>query len=391
MAEQWSDLNDFLATRATDLKPTSLYPFGPVGEYDSYNVLADYTANTGQNAASTNDAGYKEWVASRVLNGMTPEQYIASENERIGLGPNNLTGNHQGGFAWNPETQQVMTRSFDSQAGAFMDWIKIPATFAAMAFGANAITGALSGAAGGMSVSELASADIALGGAGGSAGAAGLSAGAAGGGFISDLIQRGVDFLQGGEGGSFDLGEVFNSFSEGVKNFFSPAADSPWGVNAISEATTGMAGDAAGSLIESQMGMSGAESIATQAAQAGGIATSAAETVSGVARRGLIERGIDWATKNKELTAGALQLGGGILKGIGENAAMDRRIAAEREIAAGRSPEALLATQRANAASSGAYGQTLRFGAPATPRVLRRPDGTLVYAQPGIVAGQVRA
>jgi len=251
--------------------------------------------------------------------------------------------------------------------------------------GLNALAGA--GAAGaGMSASELASADIALGGAGGSAGAASLGA-ASSGGFLSDIVQKGVDFLGGGEGGGFDLGKMFNSFSDGVKSFFSPAADSPWGANAISDATTGMAGDTAGSLIESQMGMG--ETIATKAADAAGIATSAGDVVTGGAKKGVIDQVLDWGKANPALASGALQLGGGLLKGVGDSAAMDKKIAAEKEIAAGRSPEAILAAQRAQAASSGAYGQKVGFGAPAAPRMLRRPDGSLVYAQPGLIAGRM--
>ncbi len=286
-------------------------------------------------------------------------------------------------------------------------------SFAGMAAGAGAISGAMGGAAGagaGLSESALASADIALGGAGGSAGAASLGGGAAtGGSFIGDMIQKGVDWLGGGTEGGFDIGKAFNSFTDSVSNFFSPAADSPWGVNAVSDATTGMAGDTAGSLSESQMGMGGAETVATQAADAAGVSTNAADFAFtptqasmmnpeatnlvpqvGMKEKGLIDRVIDWGTKNPVLASGVLKLGGGLLRGVGDAAAMDKKIAAEKEIAAGRSPEAILAAQRANAASSGAYGQRLGFQAPNTPRVLRRPDGSIVYAQPGLIAGKMK-
>ena len=113
--QNWMNLNDFTAQRFADLKPTALYPFGPLGEYDSYNPMADYRANTGNDPASPQDAGYLNWLSGRVLGGRTPEQYIASLNEAAGLGPNNLTGNDRGGFAWDPNTQRVLVRSFDDE------------------------------------------------------------------------------------------------------------------------------------------------------------------------------------------------------------------------------------------------------------------------------------
>jgi len=239
MAEQsWVDLNDFLAGKAPSLKPSSAYPFGPMGEYDSYNALADYNANTGKAATSTNDAGYKEWVASRVLNGMTPEQYIASENERIGLGPNNLTGNDQGGFAWNPNTQQVMTRNFDS-GNAFLDWITIPATFAAMAAGAGALTGAMGGAAAGAGTTGAAY---------GSIPELGLIADAA---TANAAIAGGIpaSTLSGGAGALTLAG--------------TGAADVPWGANAAKEAGGSMYADPIEGLIDlTNQGLTGEQAIA---------------------------------------------------------------------------------------------------------------------------------
>lgn len=302
-------------------------------------------------------------------------------------------GRGDGRFTLSEDGQTVNYKS-DKENDSWEDFgggLGVLLAFAGMATGAGAISGALGAGAGtaGMTASELASADIALGGAGGSAGAASLGGTATSGSFIGDMIQKGVDWLGGGSEGGFDLGKMFDGFTEGVKSIFSPS-ESPWGANKIANASTGMAGDTAGSLIESQMGMGGAETVATQAADAAGIATNAAKAVTEVPKKGLIDSVIEWGKANPAIASGALQLGGGLLKGIGENAAMDKKIQAEKEIAAGRSPEAVLAAQRANAASSGAYGQKAGFQAPTAPRVLRRPDGSVVYAQPGLIAGQMK-
>lgn len=312
--------------------------------------------------------------------------------------PNNLSPWQKIGFANPNYTVPPDDDDF------FGDIVKI-AGLAAAVYTGGAALGAWGGAAaaggaaagGAMTASELAMADIALGGLGGSAGAAALGSGVAEASFgsmVSSWVDSGVNAISNTFSGVSDAVSSIGDF------FTSAIADSPWGVNPIS--------DGANAALD--FGNEAAiDSVATQAADAAGASTNAADfafspaqasvanpevtnLVSQVGTKapGLIDSVIEWGKNNKALAAGALQLGGGLLKGVGDAAAMDKKIAAEKEIAAGRSPEAILAAQRANAASSGAYGQRLGFQAPSAPRVLRRPDGSIVYAQPGLIAGQMK-
>lgn len=242
--------------------------------------------------------------------------------------------------------------------------------------------------------------------------AGGIAGGAAGGGsWISQLIDSGVNAISGSSsGGGFDLGSMFNNFTESVKSFFTPAAESG---SVVADAAQGVA-SAAETIGETA---TSTPSIATQAADAAGASTDAskfietngfdsssfqgtpqttvtppsgsvAQTASG--SKGLVQSVLDWGKQNQGIASGLITAAGGLMKGVGENAALEKKLAAEKEIAAMRSPQATQDALRAQAASSGAFGQTLGFSAPGTPPVLRRPDGSLVYARPGIVAGQMK-
>lgn len=95
-----------------------------------------------------------------------------------------------------------------------------------------------------------------------------------------------------------------------------------------------------------------------------------------------------WLEDNKVVANGAGNLLGGLGKGIIDSSTAEKNAAAQTNIAKNRTLWDLEGAQ-AGSAASGAFNQTVPFSAPGTPRQIRRPDGSLVYASPGIIAGKM--
>jgi hypothetical protein len=99
-----------------------------------------------------------------------------------------------------------------------------------------------------------------------------------------------------------------------------------------------------------------------------------------------------WARANKELAGGALSgLGnaaGAVLKASSDEKMMDKRGAIARDLAAEESAHRI-AEQKAKRDANQVPTGPLPFS-PTGDNVLRRPDGSVVYARPGIVASAMR-
>lgn len=110
---------------------------------------------------------------------------------------------------------------------------------------------------------------------------------------------------------------------------------------------------------------------------------------------GIIDSVLGWGKQNPLLASAALQVGGGVLAGIGNNATAneitDKRIAADKALLAQKAEEerALQEWKRQFTQSGSFFDANLPFK-PAQNKQLRRPDGSLVYGPGGgLIAGQM--
>lgn len=99
--------------------------------------------------------------------------------------------------------------------------------------------------------------------------------------------------------------------------------------------------------------------------------------------KGLLESSLDWANKNPFVAGMGLQIGGGLLKGIGDNQTAkevtERKIEGEKELQAQKTAEQLaLEEERRKKIQSGSYFDA-KVPIKPSGQPLRRPDGSLVY------------
>src|SRR3990167_6197064 len=101
---------------------------------------------------------------------------------------------------------------------------------------------------------------------------------------------------------------------------------------------------------------------------------------------------LDWAKQNKELATGIVMAGGGLLKGIGDRAALlentENQIEWQKELITERAKQeiAQLEEKRKLTQSGSYWSAPFNYKAPTGP--LRRPDGSLVYAPGGGLIGR---
>lgn len=107
---------------------------------------------------------------------------------------------------------------------------------------------------------------------------------------------------------------------------------------------------------------------------------------------GIINRGLAWMNKNPVPTMAAVTAIGGAGQGLLNREIAEKRIIAERELQDQRLANAQKLEEWKRAfTQGGSYFDTGGVGFKSTGTTgLRRPDGTLVYARPGIIAGQMR-
>lgn len=98
------------------------------------------------------------------------------------------------------------------------------------------------------------------------------------------------------------------------------------------------------------------------------------------------------ATLAGALGAGALGVVGGIGSALLNKDTAEKRIQADKDLLAQKTTEEQKAAEnkRAMIQSGSYFDAKIGVAAPTTPRPLRRPNGALVYAQPGIVAGAMQ-
>jgi hypothetical protein len=110
---------------------------------------------------------------------------------------------------------------------------------------------------------------------------------------------------------------------------------------------------------------------------------------------GLIDTALKFAKDNKEVTAGAMQIGGGLLKGIGDRAGanerLDKTIQAQKDLEQQRLQNQMdlqkflrLHTQ------SGSFFDTALPFRPGANTPLKRPGGANVYTSDGLIARGMR-
>jgi hypothetical protein len=168
-----------------------------------------------------------------------------------------------------------------------------------------------------------------------------------------------------------------------------------------SQATTGLSTDAS-SMLNAGTGATTAE--ATGGAAAAGPAAvpppapaplpevGGPSSLPGGASNGGI---VNWAQKNPLLAYGALQVGSGAIQGIGANLTAnemaDKKAAADRALLTQKyNEEKALADWRQRFQQGASYFTATPNMAPNPGAVLRRPDGTPVYAGNGLVSGAMK-
>lgn len=103
---------------------------------------------------------------------------------------------------------------------------------------------------------------------------------------------------------------------------------------------------------------------------------------------------INWAKENEKLAAvgasSAIGLIGGVMANANADERLDKQIASQKELTSQKTQEQIaLDNSRREAIQKGSYFDADLKMKPGS-KVLRRPDGTLVYASPGIIAGQMK-
>ncbi len=107
---------------------------------------------------------------------------------------------------------------------------------------------------------------------------------------------------------------------------------------------------------------------------------------------------VDWANQNPgaskligAIGGGALTMAGGVGAALLNKSAAEMKIEADRALASQKTEELLKEAQNKRAMVQGGSYFDSRIGvtAPVKTRQLRRPDGSLVFAQPGIIASEM--
>lgn len=110
---------------------------------------------------------------------------------------------------------------------------------------------------------------------------------------------------------------------------------------------------------------------------------------------GIIDSVLKFANENQTLTGGMVSGALGVVGGIGSallnKSTAEKKMEADKELLSQKTVEDLKAAEnkRAMIQSGSYFDSKLGVSAPQATRQLRRPDGTLVYAQPGLITGQM--
>lgn len=206
--------------------------------------------------------------------------------------------------------------------------------------------------------------------------------------WVTDTVKgwgEGLNNLLSGAPGSVDASWEVNAVTETAGNT---------GVSSIIEGTTGIGVNPADMLQGPTNVTSGltefapTQNIGADAVFNGSSASSSAAIPTGA---DWLDRSIDFVNKNQGLVSGAMQVGGGLLKGIGDRSTAleiaDKRIAADKELINAKTQAQIdLENAKRGIIQSGSYFDAKVPIRPAG-KVLLRPDGTPVYK--GLVNSQV--
>lgn len=106
---------------------------------------------------------------------------------------------------------------------------------------------------------------------------------------------------------------------------------------------------------------------------------------------GIIDSIMKFGKENQMLSSGIMQVGGSMIKGMFDsntaNEVMDKRIAADRELLTQKTTEAQRLEEWKRRFTQGGSYFDAQVNMKPKSNVLRRPDGSVVYAQPGIITG----
>lgn len=147
-----------------------------------------------------------------------------------------------------------------------------------------------------------------------------------------------------------------------------------------------------------------ATGLSSSAAQTGGVAETPGEALAPApapttpsatpttpsSSPSLLDQALKYAKDNKELTSGLMQIGGGLLKGIGENKQQDKKIQAQKDLENQKLQNQMeLQNFLRRFTQSGSYFDSALPFKPGAP-VLRRPGGQPVYTSTGLIAAGTR-
>lgn len=269
--------------------------------------------------------------------------------------------------------------------------------------GATAAAGAAGGAAGGTGLTATAAEGGLAAGVGTTTAGTGLTATAAEGGLSAGFATSGATVgLNAGLAAGTSLApgffsmELFEPFLEIGLEQFGPSVAESFTTEAVAapaaEQSAVVTADAAGA----------SEAATTTAAeQVAGVSTDpmthlydgsglSAELAAGAPKEGLIQGVMKFAKDNPLLTKGILDIGGGILKGIGDSGLQDDKQQHEKDLLTQKlaQDKDLMEWKRRFIQGGSFFDAKLPFSAPSEQRQLLRPDGTPVHS--GLLGREMR-
>lgn len=215
---------------------------------------------------------------------------------------------------------------------------------------------------------------------------------------VAALVYAGASgAIWGAEGGSafgapYGGGEEFGVMGEAAGGGSAAAGGSAEGAStAVQVADTGVATSPNEALVYPDSGETTTGFTQTSSVQTPNSPTTTPQApssnvnVNENSTKGLVDSIMNWGSKNPWQAAGLLQVAGGIGQNITQNEIMDKRVEGDKALLAQKTEEERKAAEnKRKLIQSGSYF-TGSIPIAGGDKVLRRPDGTLVYGPNGII------